>query len=818
MAPDSADLPIGRTVQVRAFPLDETGAFLAGQDAEWRTEDPGVATVDADGVATGVAVGTTEIVATLGAFEGRALLVVDRAPELALSGDSLAFDAAAGQGDPPPRTVDITNAGAFPLVGLSIDSVLYGDGASDWLAAELDQAAAPATLTLTPMADQVTAAGDYLATVWLSGLDADNSPASVRAVLQMGSGPATTLAITAGDGQSATVGTAVPTAPTILVTDAFDNTVPGAEVTFTVTGGNGSVNGGVVLTDGSGAASVGGWTLGTTAGPNVLTAEVAGAAPVEFTATGLVGPADGLELIEGDNQSAVAGFAVPVPPAVRVVDEYGNGVEGVEVTFAVASGGGSVTGEAQTSGADGSAAAEAWTLGTTAGINTLDASVEELGAMVTFTATALSGAAEELVLMAGDAQVDTAAATLPVAYAVQVLDINDNGVPNVPVSWQITSGDDGSAPSTSITDGSGVATAVRVLGTGAGTQTVRAEVGGIPPVDFTATATAATPAVLVAVTTTSQSATVNTNVSSPPEVAVQDMFGNPIGGHQVTFAVTLGGGSTSPTTPVVTAADGTVGVSFWKVGTNAGFFSDRLTATADGVGLSGNPRTFFATATAGSPSSISIYSGNGQTAVTGNYVSSFPTVIVRDQYSNPVPSVGITFNASGSGFEGTHNATTNSAGRASTSWRLSTGGHSMNSSGRYPNTLTASVDGYFLFTQFTGYAIYSYEDHIHPLWSSQGCTGCHTGAGTSGLTLSGTAAQTRAELVNVITVCGGGAISDSYKRVAPGSESLSILLRLVDPDLGFVGGCNSRMPNASGMSSTSIERIRAWIRNGAPNN
>jgi hypothetical protein len=198
---------------MRAFPLDETGAFLAGQPTEWRSEDPSVASVDDEGVVTGLTAGSVEIVAAVAALEGRARLRVAPAATLALSRDSVAFAAFAGEEDPPPESVDVTNAGGFPLVGLAVDSILYGAGGADWLTAELDASTAPATLTLTSAAGDLSTADDYLATVWLSGLEAENSPASVRAVLKLASGLAAALAVHDGDGQSATVGTAVATTP-----------------------------------------------------------------------------------------------------------------------------------------------------------------------------------------------------------------------------------------------------------------------------------------------------------------------------------------------------------------------------------------------------------------------------------------------------------------------------------------------------------------------------------------------------------------------------------------------------------------------------
>jgi len=78
--------------------------------------------------------------------------------------------------------------------------------------------------------------------------------------------------------------------------------------------------------------------------------------------------------------------AVATAPRVKVADQFGNGVAGVTVTFAVSGGGGSVTGATPTTGSDGTASAGGWTLGPTTGANTLTASATGL-ASVTFTAT-----------------------------------------------------------------------------------------------------------------------------------------------------------------------------------------------------------------------------------------------------------------------------------------------------------------------------------------------------------------------------------------------------------------------------------------------
>ena len=77
----------------------------------------------------------------------------------------------------------------------------------------------------------------------------------------------------------------------------------------------------------------------------------------------------------GGDQTAPARGAVPTAPAVRVADQTGAPMAGVPVTFAVAAGGGAVTGAAATTDAQGIARVGAWTLGPAVGPNRLTATV-----------------------------------------------------------------------------------------------------------------------------------------------------------------------------------------------------------------------------------------------------------------------------------------------------------------------------------------------------------------------------------------------------------------------------------------------------------
>jgi alpha-tubulin suppressor-like RCC1 family protein len=97
----------------------------------------------------------------------------------------------------------------------------------------------------------------------------------------------------------------------------------------------------------------------------------------------------------GHDQSAAPGASVALPPSVKVTDASTNPVADVQVAFAVASGGGSITGATQRTNASGIATVGSWTLGSTPGPNTLTATAVGLtGSPVTFTATATATSGE----------------------------------------------------------------------------------------------------------------------------------------------------------------------------------------------------------------------------------------------------------------------------------------------------------------------------------------------------------------------------------------------------------------------------------------
>lgn len=242
---------------------------------------------------------------------------------------------------------------------------------------------------------------------------------------QLQSEPPASIAIAAGDGQTATAAQAVTVAPQVRLLDANAQAVAGATVTFSVTGGAGVVAGGTPVTDTLGLAAVTSWTLGTTAGPNALRAVVVeglDTLEVTFSATGVAGAATQLVLVSGDAQTDTVGATLSAPLIVRAEDANDNPVAGATVDWSAAAG--SVSGATTPTDTAGLTQVT-WTLGMTAGAQAATATVDGTTATVGFTAVATPGTAARLGFTVEPTNVRADSVIMP-AVAVTAYDGFDN--------------------------------------------------------------------------------------------------------------------------------------------------------------------------------------------------------------------------------------------------------------------------------------------------------------------------------------------------------------------------------------------------------
>ncbi|MEO5580861.1 MAG: Ig-like domain-containing protein [Gemmatimonadaceae bacterium] len=178
---------------------------------------------------------------------------------------------------------------------------------------------------------------------------------------------ATILAAVSPTSITTTVGSDVVDPPSVIVQDMNGNPTPGVVVTFAVTDGKGSISGPVATSNSAGIARVGGWKLGPVIGMNALSATAGALKPLTFRATAVAGPPGRIQKISGDNQIAAPGTTVALRPQVRITDDFGNPLSGIEVTFAIGGGGGSLGSTKAVSDTAGLAAAGAWSLGSPGG-------------------------------------------------------------------------------------------------------------------------------------------------------------------------------------------------------------------------------------------------------------------------------------------------------------------------------------------------------------------------------------------------------------------------------------------------------------------
>jgi len=140
-----------------------------------------------------------------------------------------------------------------------------------------------------------------------------------------------------GDNQVAEVGTQLPLGLRVLVTS---NNLPaaGVDVAWAVSPGDGEIS--PVSTTNDQGIATGLWGMPTTSGVKSATASLAGAngSPVAFTAIAAPGPAETFEIQAGNNQSVPVSTEAGEPLIVKIEDQYGNGVDDVDVAWSVISG------------------------------------------------------------------------------------------------------------------------------------------------------------------------------------------------------------------------------------------------------------------------------------------------------------------------------------------------------------------------------------------------------------------------------------------------------------------------------------------------
>jgi hypothetical protein len=158
-------------------------------------------------------------------------------------------------------------------------------------------------------------------------------------------GPVQAMAAMSGDGQTATAGTPLPQPLVVRLLDQFGNGVAGASVDWQASAG--ALSQRTTVTGEDGSASVV-WTLGSGLGVQTTTASFQGAngSPIGFTATATPGASPRLEVVTQPSATTQSGKVLVQQPSVRMETAQGAPItkSGVNITAAIASGGGTLSG------------------------------------------------------------------------------------------------------------------------------------------------------------------------------------------------------------------------------------------------------------------------------------------------------------------------------------------------------------------------------------------------------------------------------------------------------------------------------------------
>ncbi len=288
--------------------------------------------------------------------------------------------------------------------------------------------------------------------------------------------PATNIFLQSGSGQTGTVGAALAAPLVVMTSGADEGPVGGVTVTFTVTGGGGSVASTTVVTNSSGIAQTT-WTMGNTAGAQTVTATAGtlSGSPITFTATATA-PAH-LLVTASPAASQTAGATVTPAFVVSAYDASNNQVPSFTgiVTLAIGTNPGSSTLSGTTS------------VSAVAGVATFNAfSLNKVGTGYTVVASAtgyvsgtssafniVAGPAANIAISGGNGQTGPANTVLPQPLSATVTDASGNPVSGVTVHFAVATGGGSVGTAAPVTNASGVATTTWTVGP-SGAQSVGA--------------------------------------------------------------------------------------------------------------------------------------------------------------------------------------------------------------------------------------------------------------------------------------------------------------------------------------------------------
>ncbi len=242
--------------------------------------------------------------------------------------------------------------------------------------------------------------------------------------------------------------------------------------------------GGTALSDESGVVKCD-LQLGGVVGTATLTANVGNIAIYSFTLTVTPGLPARINKLQGDNQTGRPGQRLPLALVGEVTDAFGNRLTGVSTQWSVSpSGAATLSNVISASDLLGRTSALV-TLGNTPG--QVQITVSAGGASAVFTAT-IEAVAAQIRKVSGDNQTAVINQPFPAPLVVQLLDAQNQPVPNAVVGFAVSSGNATLSAPTATTDAQGNAQVTARAGASAGPIVITATFGSLPSVSFNLTA------------------------------------------------------------------------------------------------------------------------------------------------------------------------------------------------------------------------------------------------------------------------------------------------------------------------------------------
>src|SRR5205809_352973 len=233
VAPATANVTVDSTVQLVAIPVDSAGTALGGRTVTWTSGAPGVATVSASGLVTGVSTGAATITAASEGKSGTAAMTVSSVPVASVAVSPTSASVAVGQtqqlsatpkdanGNPLTGRTVSWSSGNTAVATVAASGLVTGVGAGAatiTAASEGQSGTAAITVTSVPVASvavsPAAASVPVGQTVQLTATpkDANGNTLSGRTIAWASSNPAAATVNTSGRVTGVAAGTATITA------------------------------------------------------------------------------------------------------------------------------------------------------------------------------------------------------------------------------------------------------------------------------------------------------------------------------------------------------------------------------------------------------------------------------------------------------------------------------------------------------------------------------------------------------------------------------------------------------------------------------